>query len=578
MKKFLKVFGILIFGAVAGILLFLISITLISYNLMDSSVIVPSNSVLVLDFSGEISEKPVSNDFNVLSKSSQTLQLIKIIDAIKQAKFDDKIKAIIINGDFTYYDMVHIEEISKALIDFKSADKKVYAWFSRGSNSNYILSTFADEIYMPDTDSSELTLTGYSIIQPYLKGIFENFGIDFEVIHVGSYKGSNENYTRYKMSDNVKENYSVVFNDLYDKKISLISENRNISKNTLRNIISNGRSILIDPDQAISYNLIDGKMSYRNLLESINTENKVYELSISDYIKNIKYNDFNDKIAVLYAEGIIHDYYSNDSYTGGSTVGAKSFIKELENLEKNSQIKAIVIRVNSPGGSGLASELIFQAIENARKVKPVYVSMGPIAASGGYYISSPADKIFASKFTITGSIGVVFMLMNFENFSNKYGINFEVVKGNRYDDIFTPTRRLSDFEKGIIQNSMMKLYNEFTSHVKDYRKIENINNVAQGRIWTGAQSLNNNLVDENATLSEVIKYAAESNNIEKYTVVSYPKPLTFFEKIMQDGTQIFYQNSLTNFLNEKDIIKYNKYLSNKVLFYDLFLDNVNLSR
>lgn len=570
---------ILIIGLIFGITIAFIK---------DSMPKVHPGSYLVLDYASPISEKPLP-DFTFAGSSGQQLELLDYVNAIKNAGTDPKIKGIIINGDFTFYGSEHTYELREAVRNFKTSGKEVIAWFSRGGNSNYFFCSIANKIYMPPTNSSSLTMTGYSITQSYYKGLFEKLGVSFNVIHIGDYKGAGENFTRQNMSDELKYSYINLMDDFYYQRLQDIAKERNIDPKKLDKHLAEGSTIFLLPGQAEKLGLIDGTHTYESLLESLKDGQKKLEtIGIAEYCKLTKNKTpghmvkGKDKLAIIYAEGSIFDYNSSSGGLRGAVVGAKSFLKDIEAVKKDADIKAVIIRVNSPGGSALASELMLRGLFELGKVKPVYISMGPIAASGGYYISLGGSKIFATPYTLTGSIGVVSMIPNLKKLTDNAGVNFETVKKHSYDDMLSPFKESSEQELALLHKSMTAIYTEFTSHVIKERNIpeDKIPLIAEGRIWSGKQSIEQGLSDEIKTLSQVVDYAVQENNLPAgYITVSYPRAQTFFEmltsgssvsnRVVTELTELFldsYKTQQTLSLMEF----YKEYKSHPVLLFPYY--------
>ncbi|MCK4798768.1 MAG: signal peptide peptidase SppA [Spirochaetes bacterium] len=559
-RSILKSFLLIFAGMIIGIILFISLITFIFINFSKNPVIVKNNSWLILNFTGQISEKPLSNISSLLG-GQKRIELIKYINSIENAATDNKISGIIINGDISFYTSVHVKEIRNSLEKFKKSGKKINAWFSTANNNNYSLCLSADNIYMPDTDSASLTIKGYSLSIPYCKKGLDKLGLEFNVIHIGNYKGAGENYARDNMSEELRESYLSLLNSFYNQNINEISNARNIKINKLQKMMKSGKTIFMTPNAAEKAGFIDGKKNYQELIKSLSYNSSLNTISIYDYALSLRKKEKIDKIAILYAEGLITNYYSGNNKLSGDIIGAKTFIQDINKIKEDKNVKAVIIRVNSSGGSALASELILQALQDLKKKKPVYVSLGPIAASGGYYISCGADRIFTSPYTVTGSIGVVSLLLNHKNLNEKLGINFETIKKHKYDDFLSPTRKPSDDEINILRKSMKNIYNEFTGHVIKERKIEKkeISKIAEGRVWTGVQAVKNNLADEIGGLLDALNYAVTKNNIENYSIDSYPAAPNIFDKLSNINQINFY----LDIYNDENI----KRLLNLYLFY-----------
>ncbi len=518
-------------GIFTGIVLLVILIAVIIMNFTPGSIPLKNNTYLLLDYPGEIIEKPVAEspfDFGTPKK----LELIKYLYAIENAASDNKIAGIIINGDLTFYPRAYAEEIGYSLERFKKSGKKIIAWLSTGINRNYSLCMYADRIIMPDTKSAMLSLTGYSLNIPYYKEGLDKLGVEFNVIHIGAYKGAFENFSRSNMSDQLRESYLSILDNLYYRMINEISAKRNIDKNKLIGLFQSGATVSMTPDEAKKFGFIDDTESYEELKDSLS---KNFEaISISNYINNIKGNGItSNKIAIVYADGTISNYYTYDSGIDGSIIGAKSFIEDLRQVEMDKTVKAVIIRVNSPGGSALASELILREIKKLRQIKPVIVSFGTVAASGGYYISLAGQKIFTDPSTITGSIGVVSLFMNYEKLMAKIGVYNENIKKNKFDDFMSPNREPTDEEIALVRKMMLGIYGEFTGHVMEERKIskDKIDSLAEGRVFTGEQAIQNGLADQKGGLLDAIDYAGKVSKAGTFNIESFPKPPSFLEKL-----------------------------------------------
>jgi len=518
-------------GIFTGIILFVILLISLVMNFGKQSIIVKNNSYLILDYSGEIVERPITQGLSD-SINPRKLELLKYLSAIEYAASDDRIAGIVINGDLTFYNKAYNDEIGYSLTRFKKSGKKVYAWFSSGINSNYALCLNADKIFMPKTKSATLSLSGYSLNIPYYKDALDKLGVEFTVVHIGNYKGAFEDLSHNAMTDKLRESYISILDNLYNQYINDISVNRNINREKLLEYFKLGKTIAMTPDEAKDMGFIDDIQSYEELKQSISKD--FISIPVSMYISAIKKKNLSvNKIAVVYAEGTISNYYSYDAGFDGSIVGAKTFIEDLENIKNDKSIKAVVIRVNSSGGSALASELILQEILKVKKIKPVIVSFGPIAASGGYYISCAGQKIFTNNSTLTGSIGVVSLFMNYKKLTDKIGIKFEQIKKNKFDDFMSQNKTPTDEEVAIIKKSMLGIYKEFTDHVVKERKIEEdkISSLAEGRVWTGYQAIQNKLADEKGGLIDAIEYASTVGNSPAYNIESFPKPPSFWDKL-----------------------------------------------
>ncbi len=563
-KIFLFIAG---FGAGITTLIFLVVfIIIIAAN--SSQLIVRPDSYLVIDFEGDIKERPVSDIPDFLAGNNRVMELSKILESIKKAAVDQNIQGLLINGDLTGYSRTHIEEIGIAIENFKFNNKEVIAWFSRGNNSNYLLSSYADRIYMPQTASASLSIKGYAMTIPYIGEAFDNIGLDFNVIHSGDFKGTGENYVRSDMSDNLRSSYKNFLDSYLSIYIDTVSANRNIESSTIYNLLQENALIMADANNAIEYNLIDATADYYSLMNVLEGENWKHPVSIYNYSKTLSKTNKQTKIAVLYIDGTIIDDYSGSSPFNEDYAGAKSIINDIIKIKADDSIKAVVVRINSPGGSALASEMVHSALNELKKDKPVYTSFGTISASGGYYIGCVGDGVFTNRSTLTGSIGVVSILANYSELSTKLGINFETIKKYSMDDIFSPSRPPSSEEIALLRHSMDRIYDEFKFRVTSNRDISEagINELAEGRIWTGEQAVSNRLADLIGGLYDTIRYASIQNGIEEYAIVSYPTPPGLWDSVFSGTSMRSNSNIFSDILNKLDFYLNN---SNTPLFYEV---------
>jgi protease-4 len=533
MSKIIKSLIFILIGMGIATVMIAVSVLFVALAFSTPQVTVKNNSWLVLDFAGVIREKPGS-PVSLGTISGREMSLYQLLGSIYQARYDKNIKGLLINGDMTFYSRVHIEEIHKAVEDFKESGKPVKAWFSNGVNRNYNLCLSADEIYMPPTDAAGLMLRGYSATIPYLKDGLQKIGVEFTVIHVGDYKGAGENYTRTSMSEELRSNQKGLYDSIHQSGLDYLAERRGVSKRRVEKLLQSGDSLFLTPGQCIDNGLIDGTKNWNEMIYDSSSDRTDNTISIITYSAQLASSNNSKKIAVVHVEGAITNYFSGEDRMWGSVTGAKSFIEDIEAIADSKKIEAVILRVNSPGGSALGSELMLQALMKIKEKKPVYVSMGSVAASGGYYISLAGERVFASPYTITGSIGVVSMLMNYEGLTGKIGVNFETIKKYPYDDAFSPYRKPTESEKAQLSNSMKGIYREFTAHVINKRNIDPtaIRDIAEGRVWSGNQALENGLIDEIGGLVDTLTYVREANGLEKSGIITFPRPPGLMESIM----------------------------------------------
>lgn len=496
-------------------------------------VVVKENSVLELDLSTPIKDYAPKEDNPIaeaLELTEEKLALNKIINAIENAKTDTKIKGISIKTTFVNAGIAQTQAIRNKLEEFKKSGKFVYAYNDVYSQKNYYLSSVADSLFLNPVGA--IDFKGLSTEILYFKDFEDKYGIKMEVIRHGKYKSAVEPFLENQMSEANREQTTSFLKSIWSEIIEDVSKSRNISKEEL-NIIadnSNGRNA----ETALKNNLIDASIyqdEYKEKLASVTTD-KFKTISIEDYIKSGKgriSSTSKDKIAVIYAQGDIMYGEGSEDYIGQGIIN-KAIIKAKE----DNNVKAIVLRVNSPGGSALASELIWRELELAKQEKPLVVSMGNLAASGGYYIACNADKIIAEPTTITGSIGVFGAIPNFSQFAGNIGINAEQVHTNKSAtySVFEPmNQKFYDVTKEGVE----QIYTTFVNRVSTGRNMtfEQVNEVAQGRVWTGKEAIEKGLVDQLGGLEDAIKAAAELAEIETYKVRNYPNYKTDLKDALQ---------------------------------------------
>ena len=510
-------FGILIIGAIFGG--------------SSDSVAVKKDSVINFDLSS------ISNDYagkftdplvNLFSEKS-TVGLSDVINAVKEAKTDDKIKGISILNNDCNLGIAQRKALRDELENFKKSGKFIVSYADVYSQKEYYLNSVADTIYL--NPIGEMDFKGLSAELMFFKDFQDKSGIKMEVIRHGKFKSAVEPFLENKMSDANREQTTSLLNSIWNSILTDISVSRKIPVEKL-NQIADGL-LARTPEMAKAAHLID-KIAYEDQFHNgirkalkVNKNEDYHSVDIEDYAKNImlspKNTDESDKIAIIYAQGEI---------TSGegdvNEIGEGSMRRSLQEARKDKNVKAIVLRIDSPGGNALTSDLIWREIEITKKVKPVVVSMGNLAASGGYYIACNANQIFAEANTITGSIGVFGILPNFTQLATKIGINTEVVSTNTNAANYSPFRPLDDKTRAFTQESVEHIYNTFVTRVANGRKMtfENVDAIAQGRVWSGEQALKIGLVDKIGGMDDALKAAAKLGKVKKYSTKNYPE----FEK------------------------------------------------
>lgn len=534
--------GLLIFSVIGFFIFFIILGAIASSG--ENVPVVKTNSVLYLNMSGAIQERVMEDPFQELlfENGPRPIGLKNTLDALFAAKTDDRIKGIYLESNFIQGGYSSLSEVRDALIDFKESGKFIYAYGTYMTEGDYYLSSAADSIFLNPEGSLELN--GLSANITFYKGAFEKLGVEPEIFRVGKFKSFVEPYIRKDMSEENEYQVKSMLNSLYDVYTGDVSNSVSKPKEELRNISDKMLARL--PEDAVKLGLVK-RLAYEDEMKSlirselgISESGKINFISGSDYYKNVgsRFNvSGNEQIAVIVAEG--------DIVMGGGSanIAGDRFAKEIRKARNNSKIKAVVIRVNSPGGSLTASDIIWREIMLTKAKKPVIASMGDVAASGGYFISMPCDAILARPNTITGSIGIFGMMFNLSDMlENKLGITHDVVNTGEFSDIVTVTRSLRPEERAIIQQGVEKGYDTFLSKAAQGRgmAVEAIEELASGRVWTGQQALDNGLIDKLGGLDEAIVLAAEKAGlaIDSYAVKYYPqqKPLLeqFFDNTKAD--------------------------------------------
>ncbi len=567
MRSFFKYVLATITGIIiCSILMFFIMIGVIS--MMVSSVgtktetVTASNSVLMINLDHEITEKTEANPFEGLDvpgfASTRSLGLNDIVSRIKAAKTDSNIKGIYLNVSGTGTGFATMKTIREALLDFKTSDKFIIAYSDVMSQKGYYINSVADEVYLHPQGSLDFRGLASSVM--FFKEGLDKLGIDMQVLKVGTYKSAVEPFIMNSMSEANKEQVSSYLNSIYNTFLTDISSTKKISQDSLKSI-ANGY-LIREPEDAKKYGFVTDLLYKDQVIakikEKIGVDEKkdISSVSLIDYKNKANAGEAGgDRVAVLYAYGEIVDGEGMEGQIGGDKLS-----RELRDLRKDDKVKAIVLRVNSPGGSALASESIWREVDLAKKVKPVVVSMGDYAASGGYYISAAADSIFADPATLTGSIGVFGLIPSFQKlFNEKLGIHFEAVKTAKFADMDVDMDRpLSEEEKGIIQGGVNKIYQVFLKRVADGRKIDvaQVDSIGQGRVWTGEQAVKLKLVDRIGTLDQAIAAAAKKANLENYRISEYPRAKDPFESIWSTS-----KDKIKLWLLEDELGDYAKYLS-----------------
>lgn len=544
MKKFL---GYFFAALLAGLFLLFIGFIVITSSLSslgeDKPAKVQDQSVLKINLSGQIEEFKEENPLDKVMGEADPLDLRTIQNAIKKASDDDKIKGIYLNiGMLGSGGWASIEAIRNELLAFKKKSKKfVYAYGEIYTKKMYYLATAADKIFVYPTGAIEWN--GISSNPMFYKGALQKLEIEPKVFRVGTFKSAVEPFILDKMSEPNRLQVQTFLGDFWQYILNNISKSRKISVQTLQKYAD--ELTIQSTEDALNGQLIDGIKHEDEVLDllreksGLEKEEKVRFVDAIKYGKNYEPKKSENKIAVIYAVGSIVSGTSDDD-----NVGSETFVKAVREARLDKNVKAIVIRVNSPGGSALASDVMAREIELAKKDKPVIASYGDVAASGGYYISAGCQKIFAEPTTITGSIGVFGLLVNTQKmFNNKLGITFDRVTTSQYADLADPNRPMSDYEAKVIQQGVNRIYGDFINVVKKGRNFPDslaVDSIAQGRVWSGIRAKQIGLVDEIGGLDDSIKMVAKMAGLgDDYQIVTYPEPLSFWKKIFNTDTKTY---------------------------------------
>ncbi|RYY35851.1 MAG: signal peptide peptidase SppA [Sphingobacteriaceae bacterium] len=540
MKQFFKfvlatVVGIILTSVIMMILTFAIIGGIISSA--EKTVVVDANSILTIQFKQPITERTPNDPLAELGLfglgKNKVIGLDDILANIKKAKTDDNIKGIFLNQSYLESGQATTEEIRNALIDFKKSKKFIVAYAEVYTQSFYYLASVADKVYL--NPNGYFDLSGFNSEVTFFKGTLDKLGIEAQVIKVGTYKSAVEPFILTEMSAANKLQVSSYLNSMYNHFLAGISKTRGVNRDSL---YSYADKLKIQyPQDALKYKLVDGLKYKDEVLNDLkkrtetDLDDDLNSVSITDYIHSSGKNatDDNDEVEGSSSERIAIIYANGEIISGegdNETIGSEKISKALRKVRLDKKVKAVVLRVNSPGGSSLASDVIWREVALTKKAKPVIVSMGDVAASGGYYISAAADSIFAQPNTITGSIGIFAVLPNMQKFFNdKLGLTFDNVKTGSYADLGDASRPLTPAERGILQNQVNRGYSIFTKVVADGRKKTQayVDSIGQGRVWTGEQALKIGLVDRLGNIDDAVKSAAKMAKLKSYKLVSYPE-------------------------------------------------------
>jgi len=522
------------FGCLTSILL-LLAIVLISFfsvknyfnKYKGDNKKVADSTWLVLNLVKEVKEfSELSEDF--LGKKNNSVH--NYIQAIDRAAEDERIAGIILCPQYFTAGYSTLDQLMNSLQNFKASGKPVYAYVNSITNRGYYIASIADKVYLNPSSSAGILLTGIGGHILYYEQMLDKLGIEMQVIHAGKYKAAGEQFVRNEMSPEFKENLTSLYGDMYQQMLQTIAENRGIEVLDLRNLYEERDNIWINGQYSLKTGLVDELMQYQELLDMLDI-NKSNKMNLTEYPIPPRLVPDN-KIAVLYAQGNI------TTQTGPAIdmITSSKLFKELELIEKNPNVKGIVLRINSPGGSALESDIILNKLLEVQRTKPIVVSMGDVAASGGYYIACSANYIYADPMTITGSIGVVSIFPNLNKMSDSIGVNSSSIRYGKYSDLFNIWEKPNEAELIAMQSSMMGIYDEFKTHVANGRAmtLNQVESIAQGRVWSSKQAKDNGLIDDIGNLNDAIDKAAEIADISSFAIEYYPKQKSLMDLLLNE--------------------------------------------
>ena len=521
----------------AALFFFFIVVLIFSSMGSEKSVVVKKNSVLTINLKTNILDSPTEEQSNVFNFKEQggNVLIYEAIEAINKAKTDDNIKGISIETDYLNAGITQIDDLRNAIQDFKKSGKFVYAYGNTASQSAYYLGSVADQYFLNPAGSIELK--GLSTEVTFFKEFAEKYGIGIEVIRHGKFKSAVEPFLRSDISPENKEQLTTLLNDIWSNTSGKIAVSRKIDTLQFRTIVDSLYGMI--PEQSLKHKLADKliqKSEYDDFIKSkINSKEKdpLNKISLKKYISSYtEDNKSGDRVAILYASGSI---YNGEGY---NDIYSDKYVEYIKDLQDDDKVKAVVFRINSPGGSANASDEILFELKKLKKKKPVIVSFGDYAASGGYYIAMAADKIYSEPNTLTGSIGVFGVIPYFKDIANKNGIRSDIVATNANAAYFSSLHGVTPYGVSQITRSVEGVYKRFVHFVTENRKqtFEQIDNVGGGRVWSGTRAKGLGLVDELGTLNDAVKFAAQKAGLkaDAYKVSSYPKRLSAFEQILKN--------------------------------------------
>ncbi|XGU46865.1 signal peptide peptidase SppA [Fusobacterium necrophorum subsp. funduliforme] len=489
-------------------LLALVIGSLISYISKENTSEIKQGSYVLLRASSPLSEHiPIPDPLSLKEKHMTFFEVLYALDSIRQ---DPRIKGVLLNADFLSWNKAQVEEIGTKLQKLQEEGKDLIVTLQEANRANYFLASYAEKIVMPPIHAASSNISPYHYEELYWKSLLDRFGITMNVIPIGDYKSYMENYAHEHMSPEFRENMKRLLEHTYQYSLHLIAENRKIDKNDLENWIENGELMGSSFHTLFEKGLVSKGEYPQRILEKIGEENII---SIQEYFSLVKMkNRPKQYLALLNLEGTIED--------------ETLFLDEVEAIQRDNNVKGVILRINSPGGSALVADMMYHAVKKLREKVPVYVSISGTAASGGYYVAVAGEKIFASPLSITGSIGVVSMIPNFSHLREKAEVSVESISKGKYADLYSYLKPLSEENYNRIRQGNLGVYKDFLEVVSSNRKIETSfldQHLAQGRVWLGAEAKEHKLIDELGGLEATIYALEQDKNLGALPILQVSK-------------------------------------------------------
>ncbi len=538
MKNFLYHVLAAFFGVSIALLIFVVfTLGLASSLGGEKKKAIKAGTVLEIDLSVPIAERSATGPFAALMGDKNPVGLQRYVRALEKAASDDKVVGVYIKGGVPQAGMATLETLRNALLEFKKSKKFVYAYGEIWTEKGYYLASAADSVWL--YPSGMLEWNGLNANPMFVRGALDKLGIEPKVFKVGSFKSAAEMFSEKQMSPANREQIQTLLDDFWKHMLTGIAASRHLSADALDSLSS--KLSVTRAQHAVKYKLVDGLRYEDEVTDRLKAASKIEKdeklrlVSLAEYDGAQKYKESDNKIAVIFAVGEINSGEGDED-----SIGSETIAKAVREAREDKEVKAVVLRVNSPGGSALASDVIGREIDLTKKQKPVIASYGDVAASGGYWISAKCDAIVSEPTTITGSIGVIGLWANTQKFFNeKLGVTFDRVYStrNQYADIGDPNKPMSDFEAEVIQREVNHVYGDFIRRVKEGRNFPDsasVDAIAQGRVWSGIRAKEIKLVDEIGSLNTAVKLAAQKAGLaDDYEFVPYPKYKSKIERLME---------------------------------------------